>query len=227
VTSAACPAETLNGGKYVGRQTLRFVLIREVSCAKAHSLIRALYNHVASGSCEGNRCITELPRGWACGFFVGPESEELGNAVGGCFRSSTGAKVRVYSALEGFLSPNRKIWCSGGFSRLPGSPPEVGCVTSGAVRPLLGGIVSADGAVTLCTEAPREVGHPAPWGCYQNFDRSEPILPYGEAFEGGGFRCASGRDGITCTVVSGEHAGKGFRIDIDEIAEVGADRTGP
>jgi hypothetical protein len=214
-----CSNETYYAGKYSGRQTLRFLLIRGVSCGKAHALIKALYHHLATGNCEGDRCITELGHRWNCSLFVAPESAELGGAVGGCLQTSTGAKLRVYSALRGFLSPDRRVWCSGGYP-LSGPTAEVGCVTSPAT-PNRGAVLGADGSLTLCTEVPAEIGHPAPWGCYQNFDPHAPVLAEGESVESAGFRCVSAPDGITCTLAAGSDAGKGFRISKDEVVEVG------
>lgn len=210
-----CSNETYNAGRYVGRQTLRFMLIRGVSCGKAHALIKALYHHLATGNCEGDRCLTEIGHHWNCSLFVAPESAELGGAVGGCLQTSTGAKLRVYSALRGFLSPDHRVWCSGGYS-LSGPTPEVGCVTFRA-SPNRGAVLRADGSLTLCTEVQAEMGHIAPWGCFQNFDPHAPVLAEGERVEGAGFRCVSAPDGITCTI----GAGKGFRISKDEVAEVG------
>ena len=92
--ASACSNQTFNGGKYVGKVTLRFVLIGKVSCTEAHRNIRAFFHHVAIGPCEGNICGIDLPGGWTCSWpgYAGEGDDDFA----GCFRAATGAKIRVY-----------------------------------------------------------------------------------------------------------------------------------
>lgn len=110
---------------------------------------------------------------------------------------------------DGFLSPDKKIWCQEGDG-------EVGCV---ALRhgstPGHGAVAKRSGRVTLCTE--KRGKNAAEWACFQNFDKTAPVLHYGKRAEAGGFRCASARQGITCAVIA---SGKGFAIDKSEVLRV-------
>jgi hypothetical protein len=102
------------------------------------------------------------------------------------------------SAAVGFLSPDRAIWCSA-------TATEVGCVSlPGATAH--GAVVNRRGKVTLCPVGSAGRG----WKCFQNFDKTAPVLHYGKRVEVGAFTCTSKRAGITCTVRPG---GRGFRID--------------
>jgi hypothetical protein len=130
-------------------------------------------------------------------------------AVGGASVDRTGAHASNATGADGFLSPDRKTWCSG-------TAKEVGCVSfrgpvdQGAGH---GAVLSRGGKLTLC---PESSAGPA-WACFQNFDESAPVLHYGKRAEVGPFVCASKRQGITCTVRAG---GRGFRIDRDEVVAV-------
>jgi len=92
--ASACSNQTVNGGRYVGKVTLRFVLIGKVSCTEAHSNIRAFFHHVAVGPCEGNICGIDPAGGWTCSWplYAGEGDDDFA----GCFRPATGAKIRVY-----------------------------------------------------------------------------------------------------------------------------------
>ena len=112
-------------------------------------------------------------------------------------------------AADGFLSPDRKTWCSG-------TAKEVGCVSfRGAVDQgaAHGAVLKRGGKLTLC---PESSAGPA-WACFQNFDESAPVLHYGKRVEVGPFVCASTRHGVKCSVGPG---GRGFRIDRDEVVAV-------
>jgi len=96
-TSSACATETVGLGHPPTEQTLRFVLIGNVSCDKAHHLIRAYYKEVNKGRrCEGVHCLIDFRGGWTCSFLPATTSAELGGAVVSCFQAKTGAKVRTY-----------------------------------------------------------------------------------------------------------------------------------
>jgi hypothetical protein len=92
--ASTCSNQTVNGGKYIGKVTLRFVLIGKVSCTDAHRNIRAFFHHVAVGPCEGNICGIDLPGDWTCSWpgYAGEGDDDFA----GCFRAATGAKIRVY-----------------------------------------------------------------------------------------------------------------------------------
>jgi hypothetical protein len=135
------------------------------------------------------------------GFVLGPNR----------LRAVGGAHAHASNAIEadGFLSPDRKTWCSG-------TAKEVGCVAfHGSVDQGAGhgAVLKRGGALTLCPESSAGPG----WACFQNFDESAPVLHYGQRIEVGPFLCASRRQGITCTVRA---SGRGFRIDRDEVVAI-------
>jgi hypothetical protein len=132
-------------------------------------------------------------------------------ATGGTPEASGSASTSAAFPADGFLSPDKKIWCQQ-------SDGEVGCVALRRSRtPGYGAVAKRSGRVTLCAEKAGKNAY-AEWDCFQNFDESAPVLPYGKRAEAGGFRCASARKGITCTVVA---TGKGFLIDKNEALRVG------
>jgi len=129
-----------------------------------------------------------------------------------------GASIRPAPLrLESFLSPDRKVWCS----ILAGPPASAGCGTE-PTPPTHSAQVDANGEVTLCSVSKLEYpgGSRAPNGCYQNWDPHLPVLAVGQEVELGGFRCVSAANGITCTVISGAGAGRGFRVSAAEAVEV-------
>jgi hypothetical protein len=128
-SASACSNETVNGGKYVGKLTLRFVLLGNVSCKEAHRLIRAYYRRVKTGPCEGNQCIVKFAGGWTCSFFNASESKETGGTIAGCIRSATGVRIRVYKEL-GSKSPGpaantAKASASCGTENTEGGPAHI------------------------------------------------------------------------------------------------------
>jgi hypothetical protein len=62
-------------------------------------------------------------------------------------------------------------------------------------------------------------GDQQPGGCLPNFDQDPPRLADGQASELSGFRCLA-QGAVTCTLTKGEHAGKGFGIDVSAVVEV-------
>jgi hypothetical protein len=99
--AAACSNETVNGGTYAGKLTLRFVLHGKVSCNKAHSLIRAYFRRVAppSGYCRnrGTACSFSFAGGWDCALHVVGEHD----GVAGCGHDlAPFATVTVYRAAR-------------------------------------------------------------------------------------------------------------------------------
>lgn len=79
---------------------MRVVALGRVSCREALHLARAYYGRLAANRCGrlNNFCDLALPGGWSCSIFFAPESRKAGGAGAGCFRASSGAKVRFYSA---------------------------------------------------------------------------------------------------------------------------------
>jgi hypothetical protein len=110
--------------------------------------------------------------------------------------------------LTEFLSPDGNAWCG-----VPGPsgilPDAAFCVT---LQPFRDGIVDKDGNVDLCDQDPN--------GCIPNFGANAPRLADGQASELSGFRCLVQGVAVTCTIIKGEHAGKGFRIDANAVVEV-------
>jgi hypothetical protein len=221
--ATACSNVTVNGGRYVGKLTLRFGLIGRVSCNEAHSVVRAYYRKMAAGRCgaQNNFCNLQFIGGWDCSIFFAAETKETGGAIAGCARP--GAKIRLYKAarptgthtthLREFLSPDRKVWCV---------VEDRGCGTY-PEPPTRSAEIDSRGNVTICS-VPRLIylpGAHVPQGCFQNWNSNAPILRYGQADLYGGIRCTSVHNGITCIKVSGAGQGKGFRINKDEAVEVG------
>jgi hypothetical protein len=132
-------------------------------------------------------------------------------ATGAGAPAVTGSAGAAAFPADGFLSPDRKIWCQEGDG-------EVGCVALRHGRtPAHGAVAKRGGRITLCVEKSAKNAY-AEWDCFQNFDESAPVLHYGKRAEAGGFRCTSARQGITCTVIA---TGKGFAIDKSEVLRVG------
>ena len=121
--------------------------------------------------------------------------------------------------LSQFLSPDSKVWCTVGTAmdvhgRSCGTYPE---------PPTRAAELDGDGNVRLCS-VPRLIYPPGghvPEGCFQNWNADAPILKYGQRTEQNGLRCTSATNGITCIKVAGTGKGKGFRINKDEVVEIG------
>jgi hypothetical protein len=115
-----------------------------------------------------------------------------------------------------FLSPDRKVWCG-----MSGSP--VFCVTGGSPTnssrnpAQRGATLSSDGKVTTCFVAVPSISA----ACTQNWDIHAPVLRNGQQTELNGFRCTSATNGITCILVAGKTAGKGFVINSTSVRRVG------
>jgi hypothetical protein len=122
-----------------------------------------------------------------------------------------GAETAHASAVigaNGFLSPDRSIWCSG-------NAKEVGCVSlpGSSDQTNHGAILKSGGGLVICPEGSAGRG----WKCFQNFDEKAPVLHYGRRLGVGAFVCVSTRQGITCTVRA---SGRGFRIGRHDVAAV-------
>jgi hypothetical protein len=116
--------------------------------------------------------------------------------------------TRPVVQLTSFLGADGNAWCG-----VPGpgavSDDLAFCVWR---DPFRHGMVSEDGSVDLCNQAP----------CLPNFDVDAPQLTAGQVSEGPGFRCEVQAAAVTCTITGGEHAGKGFTIDASGAVEVTA-----
>ena len=226
--ASACSNETVNGGRYVGKLTLRFGLIGSVSCNEAHSVVRAYFRKMAAGQCgaQNNFCNLQFAGGWDCSIFFATESQEAGGAIYGCARP--GAKIRLYKVsspastgmlhLAQFLSPDHKVWCllSG-----PGQEYNPSSCGTHPEPPTWAAFMDSHGKVELCFVSGKEQVEPgAPPSCYQNWG-NPPILHYGQVDELGGVRCTSAVNGITCVKVTGLGRGSGFRVSKDEAVRFG------
>jgi hypothetical protein len=74
--------------------------------------------------------------------------------------------------------------------------------------------VKPSGAVTVCNGT-------SPGDCLQNWDDHATVLRYGQRSDLYGYRCASEKNGITCTVIAGAGKGKGFLINAAGVTKVG------
>ena len=94
-SSQACSNETVNVLEAsTVAVTLRFVNYR-VSCAEAHSLIRAYFQRQSTpGYCRshGNVCYANFSGGWTCSFPVAAGEGDFA----GCIQPASGARVKVF-----------------------------------------------------------------------------------------------------------------------------------
>jgi hypothetical protein len=192
-----------------------------VSCAKVERLFKAFWRHANAGRCEGSRCIVSLPGGWQCSGFSAAESAETKGAEFGCYKGPR-VQFRAYPLMQGrgFLSANRKIWCSA--SALSASDDRhLVCVSKAAPGHFsgVGAVLGMQGPPQLCEEltAAEAEQQPPPLGCSLNFDSGAPVLPAGSTAEDGGFRCSAGQAEITCTFGEGKSQ-NGFVISQTTVA---------
>ena len=99
--ASTCSNETVNGGKYVGELTVRFVLTGSVTCDEAHRLVRAYFGKLAAAQCGKLNnfavCDLQLAGGWGCEFYPpGEKRIEQGGVIAACGR--TGATISLYMA---------------------------------------------------------------------------------------------------------------------------------
>lgn len=93
----------------------------------------------------------------------------------------------------GFLSPSRNISCQ----MLDGPPYPGHLVHCQSSSPPASATLEATGSYSTCSGI----------ACLGNAAAGTPVLAYGHSLVLGPFRCASGQDGVACTV-----GGRGFRI---------------
>lgn len=115
-----------------------------------------------------------------------------------------------YVNPEHFISPDKRVSCDIDES-------EAVCAAineeTGADH---GGYLTQAGKVSVCS-----VAYPSLYeSCFVQWDPQPPVLPYGQASELNGFRCASALDGISCVKVSPPAVGKGFRVSQDEAVAI-------
>ena len=116
-------------------------------------------------------------------------------------------------SLNDFLSPDGKVWC------LMDSLP-VSCFTgppSAANPSQRGATLASDGTVTTCYVAVPSNSQ----ACVQNWDTAAPVLRYGQRTVRNGIACTSATNGITCKVIAGPAAGKGFLISSSSAQRIG------
>ena len=118
--------------------------------------------------------------------------------------------------LQQFLSPDKHIWCI-----VFDSDTEWGCYSERSPqdtdRSQRSARLQADGTVDVCYVPVASLEDV----CFQNWDAGAPVLAYGRSTERNGVRCTSAPEGITCTLLSGPGAGKGFRISVAGVEKIG------
>jgi hypothetical protein len=121
-------------------------------------------------------------------------------------RLRPGAWARALS-FDSFLSPDGNIWCGFGFISYPTS--EARCANQAPVHTAL---LRSGGALTVCDTKD---------ACLKGFGHENArVLRYGQAVEWAGFHCLSEEKGVTCTVIGGKAAGKGFLINAGGVTPV-------
>jgi hypothetical protein len=149
--------------------------------------------------------------------------EEIGVLAPGdahCFPSSvkfrlwhwSGGRLRPgawATALEltSFLSPDLQIWCS--FVPTDGPAEAVYCGHKAA--PIHSVQLENDGTFTPCGGV----------NCVQEWDDKARVLKVGQAVERSNLICLAAQASVTCTVIGGKPAGKGFRFDAASATAVG------
>jgi hypothetical protein len=109
--------------------------------------------------------------------------------------------------LTSFLSPDRQIWCS--FSSTTGFDETVYC--GHQADPVRSAQLKDDGSFIPCDGV----------GCVQNWDDKARVLKVGQAAEQRNLTCLAAQASVTCTVIGGKTAGKGFRFDAAGATAVG------
>ena len=117
-------------------------------------------------------------------------------------------------ALSSFLSPDHKVWCGI-------DSQQTFCVTGGGPAspsgPQTGATLYPNGRVTLCSVPSPSISQ----ACTQNWDPGAPVLKVGQETAVDGVLCRSQASGITCTLLAGKSAGKGFAISASNMRRIG------
>jgi hypothetical protein len=116
-----------------------------------------------------------------------------------------------------FLAPGQNIWCGidDVVSFCAGGPGS----SASWVAPSLGATLYSTGKVALCSVPQASLRTEG--GCAQNWDASPPVLQIGQQVSADNVLCKSQRIGISCTIVSGRHKGKGFLISTKVVRQLG------
>jgi hypothetical protein len=202
--------------------TFRLVLHGKVSCTRARRTSRAYEKAALAGRCPYRICTeATFAGGWKCASSSAVEEHEGAPAFSCANRQASfagyvvkgPASARSTLHLREFLSPDRKVWCV---------VEDGGCGTN-PQPPTRAAEIHSNGTVRLCfvPEVIYPPGGHVPLGCFDNWNQSAAILPYGQSDLYGAIRCTSAPNGITCVKVSGAGQGKGFRINKDEAVRVG------
>jgi len=118
---------------------------------------------------------------------------------------NAGTWARALS-FDSVISSDGNMWC--GFTVYP--TPEARCAS---LAPVHTARLRRNGAVTTCDTSS---------DCLKGFERKNAhVLPYGQADEWNEFHCLSETKGITCTVIGGKAAGRGFLINSGGVTQVG------
>ena len=214
-----------------------FTLKGGISCGSAHALIKSYLHRATTGrgcSGRGTMCGYEMAGGWWCsvpGYAGAPVDAGCCHSGPGrlasCRPGSAGFTVRATSPppgwhallhLTAFELPDRSISCaSSAFGR-----GYTSCSVSTSNQFGVPAAWMEAPRVRVCTQR-EELVQPEGEGsaCPAFALRRRVILAYGQENELGGIRCTSAVQGMTCTFISGEAAGKGFRINSAEVVQVG------
>lgn len=223
----ACPNQAVNGGKVLGRETLRVVVIGRVSCREAHRRVSAYFHQMAAGGCGklNNFCDLSFPGGWACSIFFAAESRETGGAIAGCAHNH--ARIRLYRTNGKPGPPSAPSNPTEFRARLAGG--TFGCAVNENAEALCTGVPSTpeggtpfvqvarlqpDGQSTGCVEHGLADTH-----CFSgNLGDPVPYLSPGQQSSVGPFTCKVLEASVECTVTA---TGKGFVITPTAVTEVG------
>jgi hypothetical protein len=107
------------------------------------------------------------------------------------------------ASFDSVLSPDRQTWCR--FFVVP--IPEAACFVNSPPR---SATLRKNGGFTSCDAI----------DCVQNWDHNARVMRYGQANEWNAFHCLFERTGVTCTVIGGRPAGRGFLINASGVTAV-------
>jgi hypothetical protein len=114
-------------------------------------------------------------------------------------------RARSYNPV---VSPDGNIFCSFNFVTYP--KLEARCAS---LSPVHSARLLLDGTLTICDGSS---------DCLNGVDRTGThVVPYGTADEWNDFHCLFESKGVTCTVIGGKAAGKGFVISSSGVTKVG------
>jgi hypothetical protein len=233
-SDAACANERVVGSH--GSETFYAFRLHRASCATAHALITSYTNHTTAGrgcSGRGTMCAYEI-RGWWCSL---PGYAHAAVDAGCCYNGGRpyGSCAHQGMRFEVLETSPPADWKGQLHLKLFETPNgSISCESEAIVR-----------GYTRCSISSRnEFAVPAAWMeaprvrvCTQREELMQPegegsacpalaldrkvTLTDGQQNELGGIRCEVAAAGVTCTFLTGTAAGKGFRINNSEVAQVG------